>query len=94
MEEIEKMEQITSKAEVSNPISDSLVKQTYGNFMSDTPKWAKIVRFIGIGIGAVGGALLAANPVTLPAALITAAPYMTLFGNFTALFIQGFSKNK
>jgi hypothetical protein len=63
-------------------------------YFSDTPKWAKIVRFIGVTVGAVGGAILMSNPVTMPVVLITAAPYMVTIGNFTALLVQGFTKNK
>lgn len=62
------------------------------SYFSDTPKWVKIVRFIGLGIGAAGGAILAANPATLPVAIVASAPYLTLLGNFTALFVQGFQK--
>jgi hypothetical protein len=44
-------------------------------------------------LGAIGGAILTANPATMPIALVVAAPYLTVIGNATALFVQGFKKN-
>lgn len=67
-------------------------KEAAKAYFSDTPRWAKIVRLIGLVSGAVGGAILMSNPATLPAGLIIAAPYLTVIGNATALFIQGFKK--
>lgn len=69
-----------------------IAKEAVTTYFSDTPKWAKIVRLIGLGLGAAGGAILAANPATLPVAIVASAPYLTLLGNFTALFVQGFQK--
>ena len=67
-------------------------KRAVSDYFSDTPRWAKVVRLIGIGFGALGGAVMAANPVTLPAFIVVSAPYLTLIGNFAAIFVQGFSK--
>lgn len=69
-----------------------VVKQGLNTYLSDTPKWAKIVRFIGIVSASVGGAILMSNPATLPAVLVIAAPYLTVVGNAAALFVQGFKK--
>jgi hypothetical protein len=66
-------------------------------YFSDTPLWAKIVRFAGITTGAFGGAVavtVATGGVALPAILVTASPYMVLFGNFTALFVQKYTRKK
>lgn len=95
---METLNSIKPEVEPTTPTSFELAKNTVkgavSNYFSDTPKWAKIVRFVGLGFGALGGALVVANPVTLPAILVTLAPYMTLVGNFTALFVQGFAKDK
>jgi hypothetical protein len=61
-------------------------------YFSDTPRWAKIVRLIGIVSASVGGAILMSNPATLPAGLVIVAPYLTVVGNAAALFVQGFKK--
>jgi hypothetical protein len=67
-------------------------KESLKVYFSDTPVWAKIVRFAGLILGSVGGAILLANPISLPVILVAAAPYMTILGNATALFVQGFTK--
>lgn len=67
-------------------------KEAAKSYFSDTPKWAKIVRLIGIVSASVGGAILMSNPATLPAGLVIAAPYLTVVGNAAALFVQGFKK--
>lgn len=46
---------------------------------SPTPSFFKRIRNIGLTLGAIGGALLAA-PVTLPAAVITVAGYLVTAG--------------
>ena len=96
MENIEKIEPVQVKAEVTEKPIEALSKPSYGNFMSDTPKWAKIVRFCGWGLTAIGGALLTSNPVTVPlvAGLIPYAGYITLGGTAIGLFVQGFSKKQ
>jgi len=73
----------------------SIVGKALDVYFSDTPKWAKIVRFIGIGLAAIGGTLSMTNPITAPigiAFLVPYAGYFTMTGTFTALFVQGFSK--
>jgi hypothetical protein len=72
-------------------------KEAVKVYFSDTPKWAKIVRFAGLVLSAVGGTLALTNPVTAPAGIAILVPYagyMTSIGTFTALFIQGFQKTK
>lgn len=46
---------------------------------SPTPKFFKVLRKIGIGMVAAGGALLTA-PVAIPAVVLTIAEYMTVAG--------------
>jgi hypothetical protein len=68
------------------------LKKLSENYMADTPRWAKVVRLVGLVAGAAGGAILTSNHVLWPVALIAAAPYMVTVGNFTALFVQSFKK--
>jgi hypothetical protein len=44
-----------------------------------TPKFFRVLRKIGIGLVAAGGALLTA-PVAIPAVVLTIAEYMTVAG--------------
>ncbi|MEO8866863.1 MAG: hypothetical protein ABI388_01505 [Bacteroidia bacterium] len=46
---------------------------------SDTPKFYKVIRNIGIGLAAVGGVLVAA-PVGLPVAIVTLGGYLITAG--------------
>ncbi len=46
---------------------------------SPTPKFFRVLRKIGIGLVAAGGALLTA-PVAIPAVVLTIAEYMTVAG--------------
>lgn len=52
-----------------------------------TPKFFKKVRNLGISIAAVGGAILTA-PVSLPAAVITVAGYLTVAGTVASAVSQ------
>jgi hypothetical protein len=45
-----------------------------------TPKFFRVLRTIGLALAAASGALLAA-PIALPAAVITAAGYLTVAGS-------------
>lgn len=54
---------------------------------SPTPKWFRIVRNIGLGLSAVGGALVAA-PVVLPAAVVTVGGYLLLGGTIISAVSQ------
>ena len=70
----------------------NLPKNAVNAYMADTPKWAKVVRLVGLVAGAAGGAILTSNPALWPVGVIVAAPYMVTIGNFTALFVQSFKK--
>lgn len=65
---------------------------------SPTPKWFRIARNIGLGLSAVGGALVAA-PVALPAAVISVGGYLLLGGTIlgavsqTAISSEEYGKN-
>jgi ABC-type xylose transport system permease subunit len=50
-----------------------------GRIKSPTPKFFKKIRTIGLTLGAIGGALLAA-PITLPATVVTIAGYLATAG--------------
>ncbi|WP_332031325.1 hypothetical protein [Kaistella sp.] len=52
-----------------------------------TPKWFRIARNIGLGLTAVGGALVAA-PVVLPAAVISIGGYLLLGGTILGAVSQ------
>ncbi len=52
-----------------------------------TSKFFKIIRTVGISLVAVGGALLA-SPVALPAAIVTAAGYLTVAGGVMTAVAQ------
>lgn len=52
-----------------------------------TPKFFKKVRNIGISIAAIGGAILTA-PISLPAAIVTVAGYLTVAGTVASAVSQ------
>jgi ABC-type xylose transport system permease subunit len=56
-------------------------------FKAPTPKFWKKIQKIGLTLGAIGGILVAA-PITLPAAIVTAAGYMVVAGGVTATLSQ------
>jgi uncharacterized membrane protein HdeD (DUF308 family) len=58
-----------------NPNNMSVVERV----KAPTPKFFKTLRTIGLGLAAIGGAILAA-PVAVPAALVTIAGYVALAG--------------
>ncbi len=55
------------------------MKKIIDRIQAPTPGFFKKIRTIGLALGAVGAALLAA-PVTLPSAVITIAGYLTTAG--------------
>ncbi len=59
----------------TNPNEMTIVERV----KAPTPKFFKTLRTIGLTLAGIGGAILAA-PVTVPAALITIAGYITLAG--------------
>ena len=52
-----------------------------------TPKFFRVLRNIGIALAAAGGALLTA-PISLPAAVITIAGYLTVAGGVMTAISQ------
>lgn len=52
-----------------------------------TSKFFRIVRNVGLCLAAAGGAIIAA-PVTLPAALVTVAGYLTVAGSVITAVAQ------
>jgi hypothetical protein len=63
------------------------MKELKRRWTAKTPKFWKKVRNIAIGLGAVAGVILTA-PVTLPAAVITAAGYLVTAGTVAATLSQ------
>lgn len=64
-----------------------MIKETIKRIKSPTPKYFKKVRAVGITLGAVGAALIAA-PVALPATVTTIAGYLICFGSVSAALAQ------
>jgi len=56
-------------------------------YKKPTPKFFKVLRNIGIALGASGAAILTA-PVVLPAALVTVAAYATVAGTVVTVVSQ------
>jgi hypothetical protein len=54
---------------------------------SPTPKFFKTVRKIGLGLAAIGGAILTA-PIGLPVAVVTAAGYLVAAGGVMTAVAQ------
>ncbi len=58
-----------------------------GRAKAPTPKFFRKLRTIGITIGAIGAAVVAA-PVALPATIVTAAGYLVTVGSVVAAVSQ------
>ena len=56
-------------------------------YKKPTPKFFRILRNIGIALATAGGAIIAA-PVSIPAAIITVATYMTVAGTVATAVSQ------
>lgn len=69
----------------------SLPKKAVDTYIAPVPTWAKIVRNVGIIIGALGANILS-SPALFPAELVAAATYMVWGGNLAAFIAQGFKK--
>ena len=52
-----------------------------------TPKFFRILKIIGLGLAAAGGALLTA-PIALPAGLVTLGGYLIVAGTVTSAVAQ------
>ncbi len=60
---------------------------------SDTPKFFRVIRNIGVILAAAGGAILAA-PIAVPVALTTVAGYLVLGGTIAGAISQSVYKDK
>ncbi|WP_298765401.1 hypothetical protein [uncultured Polaribacter sp.] len=56
-------------------------------YKKPTPKFFRILRNIGIALVTTGGAIIAA-PVSIPAAIVTIATYMTVAGTVATAVSQ------
>jgi ABC-type xylose transport system permease subunit len=72
-----------SKLSISTKPSLTLFQR----IMSPTPVFFKKVRTVGVVMGVIGAALLAA-PVALPAAIVTVGGYLTLAGSIVTAVAQ------
>ena len=91
----EKFEPLTPKVSPTKSPSMQLMKSVGTAIMSDTPKWAKIVRLTALGLTALGLAL--SNPPAAASALAFLVPYATTMqtvGTFGAIFVQFFTKKE
>lgn len=64
-----------------------MIKETLDRLKSPTPNYFIKVRNIGITLGAIGAAIVAA-PIALPAAVVTAAGYLITIGAVSAAIAQ------
>lgn len=67
----------------ANPNEMNLVQR----IKAPTPKFFKTLRTIGLGLAAIGGAILTA-PVAIPAGIVTIAGYITLAGGIMTAVSQ------
>ena len=56
-------------------------------YKKPTPKFFRVLRNIGIALATAGGAIIAA-PVSIPAAIVTVATYMTVAGTVATAVSQ------
>ena len=62
-------------------------------FTSPTPKFHKIVRNIGLGLVAAGGAIVA-SPVVLPTAIVSLASYLIVAGSVASAVAQSVTADR
>ena len=62
-------------------------------FKSPTPKFHRIVRNIGLGLAAAGGAILA-SPIVLPTAIIILGGYLIVAGTVTSAVAQSVTADR
>jgi hypothetical protein len=62
-------------------------------FTSPTPKFHRIVRNIGLGLAAAGGAILA-SPVALPTAIVTLGTYLIVAGTVASAVAQSVTADR
>ena len=62
-------------------------------FISPTPKFHRIVRNIGLGLVAAGGAIVA-SPVVLPTAIVSLASYLIVAGSVASAVAQSVTADR
>jgi hypothetical protein len=62
-------------------------------FTSPTPKFHRIVRNIGLGLVAAGGAIVA-SPVALPTAIVSLASYLIVAGSVASAVAQSVTADR
>jgi hypothetical protein len=62
-------------------------------FTSPTPKFHRIVRNIGLGLVAAGGAIVA-SPVVLPTAIVSLASYLIVAGSVASAVAQSVTADR
>jgi hypothetical protein len=62
-------------------------------YKKPTPKFFRVLRNIGIALATAGGAIIAA-PLSIPAAIITIATYMTVAGTVATAVSQAVIKDE
>ena len=62
-------------------------------FTSPTPKFHRIVRNIGLGLVAAGGAIVA-SPVVLPTAILSLASYLIVAGSVASAVAQSVTADR
>ena len=62
-------------------------------FTSPTPKFHRIVRNIGLGLVAAGGAIIA-SPVVLPTAIVSLASYLIVAGSVASAVAQSVTADR
>ena len=62
-------------------------------FTSPTPKFHRIVRNIGLGLVAAGGAIVA-SPVVLPTAIVSLARYLIVAGSVASAVAQSVTADR
>jgi hypothetical protein len=62
-------------------------------FTSPTPKFHRIVRNIGLGLVAAGGAILA-SPIALPMAIVSLASYLIVAGSVASAVSQSVTADR
>lgn len=71
-------------------------KEAISIYLSDRPRWAKIVCITGTTVSLIGGALMSVTPASLPALafLIPYSGYMTFGGSLITTIFQTFKKSE
>jgi hypothetical protein len=67
-----------------------MLNKLAANMNKSTPSWAGRIRNIALACVAGAGAILV-SPLSLPAAIITAAGYVSLSGSVIATIMQAFT---